>query len=159
MRTIIYYYSMTGRSEELARRIAAELQCDAEPILEARRRISRGFLRFLSGGAAKAGQSAQIRQVTNDPSDYDRIILVSPIWASSPTPALRGFAGAHRDELEGKRLGLILTNLGSDPSVVFAQYDSILPQRYARASFTKGKGDWEEARERELIRSFIREIS
>ncbi|MDA3811370.1 MAG: hypothetical protein PF518_13685, partial [Spirochaetaceae bacterium] len=72
-------------------------------------------------------KSSKIELLKNNPADYDRILTITPFWAASPTPAVRGFIEQYNKELKGKKLGLIVTNLGSDPLEAFEKYDAIFP--------------------------------
>lgn len=48
MKTIIYYYTLTGHCEKLAEKFASKLNCESEKIIEKKRRLfTKGFLRFL----------------------------------------------------------------------------------------------------------------
>ncbi len=158
MKSIVYYYSQTGRCEELAKKIATAMGCESEPIVEKRRRISRGFLRFLSGGEAIRGKPSPIKELSSDPAAFDTVVLVSPIWASSPTPALRGFVDAYGSAIAGKRIGLAIANLGSDAAVAFEKFRELFASETVVRSFTKAKGEWDNPLEGQLIGEFVSEV-
>ena len=155
MSTIIYYYTLTGTCEKLARKIADQLHCESEKIIERKKRISRGFLRFLNGGSAVQRKSSEVESVRNEPGHFDTVVVVTPFWAASPTPAVRGFLEKYRDDLEGKKLGLVLTNLGTDPAEVFPKYQELFPEPLIKKSFTKAKGEWQNPKEDEMIKQFV----
>ena len=159
MKTIIYYYSLTGQCEHLANKIAGKLECDSEKIVEQKKRLSKGFLKFFNGGSAMQKKSAKINPVNNDPALFDRIILVTPFWAANPTPGARGFLESYREDLKSKKLGLVLTNLGTDPKEVIPHYKELFPGPVVIKSFTKAKDQWKEPKESELINQFILEIN
>ena len=158
MKTIIYYYTLSGHCEKLSGKIADRLHCERERIMEKKKRLSRGFLRFLNGRSAMQQRSSDIVPVANEPSGFDRIIIVTPFWAASPTPAVRGFLQRYRQDLEGKKLGLVVTNLGSDPAPAFAKYQELCPEPMVQKSFTKARGEWESPKEEELIEQFALEF-
>ncbi len=159
MKTIIYYYSMTGNCERLANKISAQLDCNIERIIEQNKRISKGFLRFLNGGSAASKKVGKINPLINNPDNYERILIITPFWASSPIPAIRGFLDLYKDKLKGKKLGLILTNLGTDPSEVILKYNELFPESVTTSSFTKSKGEWEEFKENAKIDIFISDFN
>ena len=121
MSTVVYYYTLTGHCEKLSGKIADQMHCETERIVEKKKRLSKGFLRFLNGGSAIQKRSAEVASVRNEPGQFDRIVVVTPFWAASPTPAVRGFLELYHQDLKGKKLGLVLTNLGTDPAEAFAK--------------------------------------
>jgi flavodoxin len=155
MKTIVYYYSLTGHCEEIASIIASQMNCNSEKIVEKKKRISKGFLRFINGGSAIKKVTAEIENVSNNPEQFDRIIVVTPFWAASPTPAVRGFIDQYKKELKGKSLGLAMTNLGSDPTEAFQKYKELFPEPIITISLTKSKDEWTEPKMGEKINQFI----
>jgi menaquinone-dependent protoporphyrinogen IX oxidase len=115
-------------------------------------------LRFLNGRSAVQKKSAAIASVRNEPSQFDRIVIVAPLWAASPTPAVRGFLEKYHEDLKGKRLGLVLTNLGTDPAEAFPKHQELFPEPLVKKSFTKAKGEWENPKEDERIKQFVSEF-
>lgn len=159
MKTIIYFYTLSGHCEQLSKKIADQMQCERERILEKKKRLSKGFLRFLNGGAAMQKKTAEITAVKNNPEQFDRIIVITPFWAASPTPAIRGFLEKYQEPLTGKKLGLIVTNLGTDPEEAFAKYQELFPGPLIKQSFTKAKGEWQNPKEGELIDRFVSDFN
>ena len=155
MSTVVYYYTLTGHCEKLSGKIADQMHCETERIIEKKKRLSKGFLRFLNGGSAIQKRSAEVAAVRNEPGQFDRIVVVTPFWAASPTPAVRGFLELYHQDLKGKKLGLVLKNLGTDPAEAFAKYQELFPEPLVKKSFTKAKGEWQNPREDELIREFV----
>ncbi len=158
MKTIVYYYTLTGQCEIIAEKISNQLNCNCERIIEKKIRLSKGFLRFLNGGAALQKKIAEINTVSNDPALFDQIIIVTPFWAASPTPAIRGFVEQYKEKLKGKSLGLAMTNLGTDPKEAFIKYQELFQVPLKTISFTKAKKEWLEPRQSELIDKFIKDL-
>lgn len=158
MKTMVYYYTLTGHCEELSGKIAGQMHCASERIIEIKKRLSIGFLRFLNGRSALQKKSADVESVRNEPGQFDRIVIVTPIWAASPTPAVRGFLEKYHQDLEGKKLGLILTNLGSDPTEAFTKYQELFPEPLVKKSFTKARDEWRNPKEDEKIKQFVLEF-
>jgi flavodoxin len=106
MKTLVVYYSRTGNAKFVAETIAATIGADAEEIVDLKKRA--GTLGFLSGGKdATQGKETEITPTKRAPQDYDLIILGTPIWSSSPTPALRTYI-THND-LSEKKVAVFLT--------------------------------------------------
>lgn len=72
--TIIYYYSKTGNNKYIAKRIANYLKCNSEKIIP---KPSFFFYLLMSTGL---NFPIKIATLKNTPSDYEKIIICSPIW-------------------------------------------------------------------------------
>ena len=159
MKTIVYYYTLTGQCGKLAGKIANQLSCESEKIIEKKKRLSRGFLKFFNGASAMQKKTADIITLNNDPGQFDRIVIVTPFWAASPIPAIRGFIDKYSETLKGKKLGLLMSNLGTDPAEVFAKYQELFPEPLITMSFTKANGEWQDPKENERINQFVTEFN
>lgn len=90
----------------MAETIAAELGSDIEEIVDLKNR--EGKLNYLSAaGDASRGKETKIGPLSRVPSDYDLIIIGTPIWAWSPTPAIRTYV--KNNNLSGKKVALFFT--------------------------------------------------
>jgi flavodoxin len=110
MKTLVVYYTRTGNSKFAAETIAAELGADIEEVVDLKKR--QGRLAYMSCGRdAMSGKETEIAPTQRNPADYDLIILVQPVWAFSPTPAIRTYA--NKNDLSGKKVALFFggTNL------------------------------------------------
>ena len=52
-------------------------------------------------------KQAQIAETTKNPADFDLIILGTPVWAWSPTPAIRAYIA--KNNLAEKKVALFFT--------------------------------------------------
>jgi len=86
MNTVVIFYSYTGKTEAIARRIAEEQSAGIIQIKDVRRP---GKLKaFLAGTiAAGRGKAWPIMPIDTELDTYDIFILMSPIWAGFPAPA------------------------------------------------------------------------
>ena len=90
MKKLLVFYSLTGKTEIMAKTIAKELKADHCRVEETRKRNR--FLAYITGGyAAIRDKCSEIKPVEFDVHDYDLILLGSPIWASKPVPAINAF--------------------------------------------------------------------
>jgi len=90
MKSLVVYYSMTGKTRLAAQTIAKALNATLVEI-EERRPIPMPFV-YLSGGfRAVTNRGSRICPVDVDLKRYERIFIGSPIWASRPTPAINSF--------------------------------------------------------------------
>ena len=113
MKTLIVYYTRTGNSKFAAETIAAEVGADVEEVVDLKNR--KGRLAFLSAGRdAMQGKLTEIAETKRNPLDYDLIVIAQPVWAGSPTPAIRTYL--KKNDLSGKKVALFFTD-SSDKAV------------------------------------------
>ena len=111
MKALVVYYTRTGNTKFAAEAVAAELGADLEEVVDLKKR--QGRLAFLPAGRdAMRGRTTEIAQPGRNPTEYDLIIIGQPVWAGSPTPAIRTYLGKH--DLSGKKVALLFSdsNLG-----------------------------------------------
>jgi len=91
MKTIILFYSFTGKTRTLAEQKARELNADIEEVIEVKKP---SMLGAFFGGVFKAvkRKTVKIKPVKADPANYDQIIIMAPVWASHPAPAFNNIA-------------------------------------------------------------------
>ena len=113
MKTLIVYYTRTGNSKFAAETVAAEVGADVEEVVDLKNR--KGRLAFLSAGRdAMQGKLTEIAETKRNPFDYDLVVIVQPVWAGSPTPAIRTYL--KKNDLSGKKVALFFTD-SSDKAV------------------------------------------
>ena len=107
MKTLVVYYSKTGNTEQVADEIAKLLNADTERIVEpdAKRDGILGFLRSGRDGMLKRPSTiaAPIKQA----SDYDCVIVGSPVWGWNLVPAIRAYLSS--SDLSRRRVALFCT--------------------------------------------------
>jgi flavodoxin len=106
MKSLVVYYSRTGNAKFVAETIATELGADIEEIVDLKSRS--GKLGWISAGRdAMGGKETQIAPTKIVPADYDLIVVGTPIWAWSPSSAIRTWLG--KNDLSGKKVALFFT--------------------------------------------------
>jgi flavodoxin len=90
MKTLVVFYSYSGKTKEIAQALATE---ESAAIAEIKDVKHPGKLKAYIGGivAAMRGKSWPIRQLEENPADYDRLILLAPVWAGNPPPPFYAF--------------------------------------------------------------------
>jgi flavodoxin len=89
-KTLVAYYSHTGNNKFLAGEIAKRLHGELEEI----KPVINLHLLLLSGiGFGN-------KRTTKNPADYDRVILVGPVWMGSFIYPLRKFIEEHQNKVE-----------------------------------------------------------
>ena len=112
MKSLVVYYSMTGKTRLAAQAIAKALNATVVEI-EEKRPVPMPFV-YLSGGfRALTNRGSRICPVDVDLKQYERIFIGSPIWASRPTPAVNSFI--YEANFEGRSIIPFFT-MGGDSS-------------------------------------------
>ena len=83
MKTIILYYSHSGNTRDLANKKAKKLRLDIEEIIEVKKpHMLVGIFR------AMRRKKTAIRPIKADLDSYEKIIIMSPVWAAHPVSAI-----------------------------------------------------------------------
>ena len=92
MKRLIVYYSLSGNTEEAARKIAAGLGADLLR-LETEKAMPKSFAAqiIVGGGQVAMHYIPKLRPLEKDIAEYDEIVLGSPIWNSKGVPAVNAF--------------------------------------------------------------------
>jgi flavodoxin len=122
MKTLVIYYTRTGNSKFAAETIAAELGADIEEVVDLKNR--QGRLAYMSCGRdAMSEKETEIAQTKINPADYELIVIAQPVWAWSPTPAIRTYL--KKNDLSGKKVALFFG--GSNLRQVIEKTKALMP--------------------------------
>lgn len=93
MKTLLVYYSLEGTTHTVAEKIASSLGCDILRLVPVKEIPTSSMAKkIMTGGMyASIGYKAKLKPYTLNPSDYDTIIIGTPIWAGKSTPAVNKF--------------------------------------------------------------------
>ena len=110
MKSLVVYYSLTGKTRLVAQAIAEAL--NATPVeIEEKRPIPMPFV-YLSGGfRAFTNRGSKINPIDVDLKQYERIFIGSPTWAYRPAPAINAFI--YQTNFEGRSIVPFFT-MGGD---------------------------------------------
>jgi flavodoxin len=115
-RTLVTYFSRTGRTRRIALEIAHALNAESEQIEESRSRL--GFIGYWrSGREAYREIAAPIAPCAHDPSSYELVVLGTPIWAGRMSSPLRAYVNAHAGSF--RRVAFFCTHGGTSAARVF----------------------------------------
>jgi flavodoxin len=110
MKSLVVYYSLTGKTRLVAQAIA-EIMGATLLEIEERRPIPMPFV-YLSGGfRAFTNRGSKICPIEVDIKQYDRVFVGAPIWASRPSPAVNSFI--YQTNFEGRSIVVFFT-MGGD---------------------------------------------
>lgn len=122
MKTCLYYYSFGGNSAFVADTLKNLLNVETEQLTVDNEPPKKGLGKFLQGGkSALMKEDPGLHPVRKDPADYEKIILVYPIWAGTLPPAMRSFTTRYLTSLIGKDITLIACSASGSAGKSFAQ--------------------------------------
>jgi len=106
MKCLVVYYTRTGKTKFVAEAIATELGADLEEIVDLKKR--EGKLGWIMGGKdATQKKLTEIAPPKRVPAEYDLVVIGTPIWAWTLTPAIRTYLS--KNDLSGKKVALFYT--------------------------------------------------
>jgi flavodoxin len=111
MKTLVVYYSLSGRTELVARTLSGELQTDLVKVEEPKRH-SLIYYYVVGGFAALKNKRWEIKPVDFNLAGYEHIFIGSPVWGSSPVPAINTFIA--KADLNGKTVTPFVTMGGKN---------------------------------------------
>jgi hypothetical protein len=110
---LVAYYSRSGHTKRLARAIATALDADLEEIHDPTDRS--GLLGYLrSGLEAYAGVLAGVEHPRRDPTDYDVVVVGTPVWSMSVSTPVRTYLWHERERLPQVAFAATLGGMGDE---------------------------------------------
>lgn len=123
-KVLVVYFSRSGNTKIIANEISRKLQCDYEEL-----KISKsytgffGYQRALFDSILK--RKIAIKQLIKSPSDYDLIIIGSPIFARSMSAPIRSFLNFYKNSLNNVAFFLTHASQNND-QFIFDQMESLI---------------------------------
>jgi flavodoxin len=100
MKSLVVYYSLTGKTKLVAQAIAEALNATLVEIKETKPRKPGPFVYLTGGAAAFMNRGSKINPLDVDLKQYERIFIGSPNWGSRPAPAINSFI--YQTNFEGR---------------------------------------------------------
>lgn len=123
MKTLVVYYSRTGFTKKVCLELAVKLQAEVEEIIDTKSR--KGIVGWLNAGRdATRKLSTLIAQTQKDPAQYDLVVLGTPVWAWTMTPALRVYLGKNKGKI--KKAAFLCTMGGNGDVGTFQGMEELL---------------------------------
>ena len=99
MKILIAYYSRTGVTKNTAEIISEKIDCDIEEIKDTKNRS--GIINYIkSGKDAMTSTLTKIKSIENDPSQYDLMIIASPVWAGTMASPILTYLTENKDKFK-----------------------------------------------------------
>jgi flavodoxin len=132
MKSLVVYYSLTGKTKLVAQAIAEALNATLGEIKETKPR-KLGFSVYLFGGFATiTNRGSKINPVDVDLKQYERIFIGSPVWASRPAPAINAFI--YQANFEGRSIIPFFTMGGNNSEKALANITAKIERRQGKVA-------------------------
>ncbi|MDR2394686.1 MAG: NAD(P)H-dependent oxidoreductase [Treponema sp.] len=116
MKTGVIYFSYEGNCRLIAEQINAVVHGDILALQLEEDKPRKGLAKYVWGGRQVIlNQRPALKPYTFDSTAYDLLIIGTPVWAGSPTPALDTFLEQTR--ITGKQVALFCCCAGSKGKV------------------------------------------
>jgi flavodoxin len=126
MKSLVVYYSRSGKTEDIARIIAKKLSSEIEEIDDHKNR--KGLLGFInSGNEAYLQRTIPIKKLKKDPAQYELLIVGTPIWAGNMSTPILSFFKEYKEKIN--KFAFFATCLGSDLNKILLYIEHIIPQK------------------------------
>jgi flavodoxin len=154
-KVLIVYYSRGGNTEKAAVELAKSLNADVEKLIDYKHR--KGFLGYIiSGKDALFKKLTLIEPVKSNPWNYDLVILATPTWAATMTPALRTYMQQRKDEL--KQVAFMVTQGGECDGKIYKEMGKVLGKTPI-AVVDIGRKEFKQNTWKKKIKEFVSAIS
>lgn len=143
MKTLVVYYSRTGNTRRVARRIANGLEADVEEIEDSKDRD--GVIGFLKGGKDSLFRNrTELEELTKMPRDYDLILVGTPVWAGTACPAVLTWLERFSDDLGDAGFFLTTRTTGKEKTFTeMAEVSGATPHKTLAITASEIKsGEW-----------------
>lgn len=125
MKTLVVFYSLEGNTKFIAQIVADQLQADILELETKKAYPSEGFKKYFWGG--KSVFFKEQPELTNkniDLSNYDTLVVGTPVWAGSFAPPINTFLNQYK--FEHKKVALFACHGGGGAEKCFAKLKEAL---------------------------------
>ena len=158
MKTLVVYYSLTGKTETVALALANELGADVRRVEDVEKPSVTWW--FIMTGAISAirGAESEIKPIDTGFQGYDRIFVGSPVWGGNPSTPINAFIA--KADFTGKEVISFMTMGGDDASGALKKMSERIEKKGGKVvgsfAFSSGKATSEElvAKAREIAQRF-----
>jgi flavodoxin len=130
MKSLVAYYSLTGKTKLVAEAIAEIMGATLVEIRETKPRKLGPLVYLLGGFAATINRGSKINPIDVDLKQHDRILIGSPIWNSRPAPAINSFI--YQANLEGRSIIPFFTMGGDNADKAVANITAKIEKRQGK---------------------------
>lgn len=98
MKTLVAYFTRTGNTKVAAKELAKKLDCDIEEIVDNKKRT--GVIGSTGAYISPINKKTTIKKIKADLEEYDMVILGTPIWWYTISPATREFVKKYKGKID-----------------------------------------------------------
>ena len=155
MKTLVVYYSLTGKTEVVAQALARELGADLRRVEDAEPRAASWWFMISGSMAALRGVQAPIKPMDTGLQGYERVFVGSPVWAGSPSTPINTFMA--QADFRGKDVIPFMTMGGKDAAGALQKMSERIEKKGGRiaGSFALSSGE----ATNEALAAQVREIA
>lgn len=125
MKTLVIYYSKTGNTKLIAENLAQKLNADILALKPKKEIKSDGFMLYFRGGfQSMTKKKIKLESIETDFTDYDLILLGTPVWAWRLNPVVRSFLNTAK--FKNKKFGLFCCCADSGKNVLMEMREILL---------------------------------
>lgn len=137
-KTLVVYYSFTNNCRTIANDLKGQLAdvelAEVQPVEEGLDYATNGYeigselISAIRNHPDDASSYPAIKDVTVDFSQYDDIVIATPLWWSNMAAPMQTFLFQNGSKMAGKKIGLIVSSASSGISGVVSDAKRLVPQ-------------------------------
>jgi flavodoxin len=135
-KTLVVYYSYTGNCREIVTTLTSKIEADVLEIRPAEKglryeannyALGTQLLNAIKANPNDAGSYPAIDPVTTSLSNYQNIIIVTPLWWSQMAAIMQTYLFQSASQMAGKHVGMIVSSHSSSIGGVISDAKRLLP--------------------------------
>ena len=135
-KTLVVYYSYTGNCRDIVNSLRSQITADVleiQPAEKGQRYEANNYvlgtqlLNAIKANPNSASSYPAIDPVTTSLTDYQNIIIVTPLWWSQMAAIMQTYLFNYGPQMAGKHVGLIVSSASSGISQVVADAKRLVP--------------------------------
>lgn len=103
----VVYFTRTGNCKRIAEKISKKLECEMIQVTDNKKWT--GVSGFMRGGYYSSMNRKVEIKTTKKIDSYDELVVISPLWASGITPAIKKFL----ETVPMEKVNLVISSSGS----------------------------------------------
>lgn len=131
MKSLVIFYSLDGHTKFVAELLAQELKADLVELELVKPFPTKGFKKyFWCGKSSVFKEKPELKTIVPNLHGYDLVVIGTPVWAgncASPINTLLSIL-SNEQKLQGKRVGILITNGGGSIKRCVKQVKKVLPK-------------------------------
>ena len=134
--TLVVYYSYTGNCRAIVTTLTEQLKSDVLEILPSQEglkydadnyKIGSELISAIRNKPNDASSYSGIKPVNRDASQYETIIVVTPLWWSNMAAIMQSYLFQNGSKMAGKKIGLIVSSHSSSIAEVEKDAKRLIP--------------------------------